>query len=518
LNPRLRILAATDRLLAVLVATLLLGTTLAFGGAVWWARPALAMLTLLVVVGVLVRVPLVGSLRVLKSPLSFLGLLALALAVVQLAPLPGPVATRVSPRSYEVYSRGAPFRQALALDPSLEVPPGADVRAPVTLDRSATLRWLAGAAACLALFWAVSQFADRLAHLYVVWGSIVAGFLVNSAIALVQLVSRSGGLYGWFEPGKGPSWAPSVNDLLTSPNAAVLRPLGDAEGALPEWAALVPDRPFLVGTLMGGPGAYLALGSIGLPLALGLLLQLLAPRGSREGFRARLGHSGQGGLVVLLALLVVISALLVGVMAGRWLWIPFALSLLLAGIPGAWASGLRWTAVAMTGAAVVALATGVALGAYLAGVPGAGPSDVGLETAARVWSDAGAIVRDFPVLGAGLGSFASVYPFYKSLDQTQTTALSSLVQWVVESGAAGAAVLAAAFGWCLFRLPGAVRKVGSADRSLAFGLIGAAAGFSLYSLVHWTVELAAVALAASALGGAGNRWLAGGTDLFVERT
>ena len=71
--------------------------------------------------------------------------------------------------------------------------------------------------------------------------------------------------------------------------------------------------------------------------------------------------------------------------------------------------------------------------------------------------------------------------------------------------------------WCLFRLPGAVRRVGTADRSLVFGLIGAAAGFSLYSAVHWTVELAAVAVAASALGGTWNRWLAGGTDLFVER-
>ena len=64
---------------------------------------------------------------------------------------------------------------------------------------------------------------------------------------------------------------------------------------------------------------------------------------------------------------------------------------------------------------------------------------------------------------------------------------------------------------------GAVRRVGTADRALAFGLIGAAASFSLYSAVHWTVELAAVAVAASAWGGTWNRWLAGGTDLFVER-
>jgi O-antigen ligase len=95
--------------------------------------------------------------------------------------------------------------------------------------------------------------------------------------------------------------------------------------------------------------------------------------------------------------------------------------------------------------------------------------------------------------------------------------MSSLLQWWVESGFVGLGLLGAGLLWCLARLPGALRRVGSADRALAYGLIGAAAGFTVFSAVHWTVELASVALAASALAGAGNRWLAGGTDLFVER-
>ena len=65
----------------------------------------------------------------------------------------------------------------------------------------------------------------------------------------------------------------------------------------------------------------------------------------------------------------------------------------------------------------------------------------------------------------------------------------------------GLALLLIAGAWSLFRLPGAVRRVGTADRSLVFGLIGAAASFSLFSAVHWTVELSAVAIAASAWGG-----------------
>jgi hypothetical protein len=505
---------------AALLAALLFGTTLAFGGAVWWARPAVAVLTFLFVLALLVRIMLEGRLRVLKSPLTFLGVLALLLAAVQLAPLPGTLAARVSPASYEVYAHGMPLRQARADDPSLEPPAAAAVRSPASLDRSATLRWLAGALACLALFWGVSQFTDRLGHLYVVWGSIVAAFFLNSAFGLVQLVSGTSGLYGSIQPGKGGALAPSTNELLTSPNAAALRPVGELAGTgLPDWAAFIPDHPFLIGTMMGGPGAYLALGSIGLPLALALALQLLAPRGSREAIRARLSQSSHGPLVVLLILMTLTSALLIGALAGPWLSIPFAIALLVVGVPSAWPSGLRWLAIGLSVSSVVMLSVGVALGMLWLNPEGSSlaASAVSLTTARQVWADASVIIRDFPILGTGLGSFGTVYPFYKSLDQTQTTALSSLLQWVVESGLIGASILAVGALWTLIRLPGAVRRVGSADRSLAFGLIGALACFTLYSFVHWTVELMAVAFAASALGGTLNRWLAGATDLFVER-
>ena len=95
--------------------------------------------------------------------------------------------------------------------------------------------------------------------------------------------------------------------------------------------------------------------------------------------------------------------------------------------------------------------------------------------------------------------------------------MSSLIQWAAESGAIGLMLLLTAVLWILYRLPAVVKRVGSADRTLAYGLIGAALGFSLWSVVHWTVELPAVAISASALGGTWNRWLAGGTDLFVDR-
>jgi O-antigen ligase len=357
--------------------------------------------------------------------------------------------------------------------------------------------------------------------LYVVWGCIVAAFFVNTAFAVVQVGCQGGGLYGLYQPGKGPPWTPSVDDLATTPNALVLRPIASPGGpeAHPAWASPVPDRPFLIGSLMGGPGAYLALGSLGLPLALAVTLQLLAPRGSREGLWARLSHAGQGSLVVLLCGMLLASAVLVGLLAGPVASLPFAIGLAVVGLPGAGATGLRWTAIGLTVLSILGLGGGAVLGEVWARLPEAAPPvrSLSLSAAATVWAEALAIAADFPLLGTGLGSFAAVEPFYKSQDAASTTAMSSLLQWWAESGVVGLALLSIGGGWCLFRLPGAVRRVGTADRSLVFGLIGAAASFSLYSAVHWTVELAAVAVAASAWGGTWNRWLAGGTDLFVER-
>jgi hypothetical protein len=258
-----------------------------------------------------------------------------------------------------------------------------------------------------------------------------------------------------------------------------------------------------------------------LPLGLGLVLQLLAPRGSREEVWMRLRHSGQLGLVGLLCGLVGASALLVGLLAGPLLSLPFAFGLLLVGLPAAWPSGLRWTAVALTAAALLMLGAGIILGGLWADSMSAdpGPLIVRLSrgTALRVWSDSAHILRDFPAFGSGMGSFSSIYPLYKSHDQAHTVALSSVVQWSIEAGAAGLLLLLLAGLWCFWRLPDAMRRVGSADGPLAFGLIGTAVCFALFSALHWSVELAAVAVAASVVGGTCDRWLAGGTDLFVDR-
>jgi O-antigen ligase len=515
------LLRANEAILTAAIVGLVIGTTLAFGGAVWWAPVLIAVLAVAVVAACLVRMLLEGTMRVLKSPLTFLWIVALGLGVVQLAPLPPPLAARLSPQAQAVYSRGVLPALVHTDDPSQELPRPASVRSPATLDRSATLRSVVGGLACLGLFWGVSHFTDRLGRLYVVWGCIIAAFFFNTAFALVQVGCQVEGLFGLLQPGTSPFWAPTVDDLVRVPNTAVLRPVAvsAATAGHPAWAALIPDRPFLFGTLMGGSGAYLALGALGMPLALAVTLQLLAPRGSREELGTRLRDSGHGSLVVLICGLLLASALLAGLMAGPLACIPLAIGLALVGLPAARPTGLRWSAVGLTVAVLLCLGGGVVLGDVWRRLPGARPPilSVDLTAARRVWTDALKIVADFPIVGTGLGTFATAFPFYKSEDATRTSALSSLLQWWVESGAVGLAALSIAGAWSLFRLPGAVGRVGTADRSLVFGLIGAAVSFSLFSLVHWTVELSAVAIAASAWAGTCNRWLAGGTDLFVER-
>src|SRR5262249_6741090 len=156
-------------------------------GAVWWFPPPVAWLAFLLIATRLVQILVQGRMPLLKSPLTLLGILALSLGVVQSIPLPAGLARRISPVAHDVYATGGLPTLVLSDDPEAERPVPASVRSPSTLDRSATLHWLVGAAVCLAVFWTVSHFVDRLGRLYLVWGSVMAGFLVNAAMGAVQL-------------------------------------------------------------------------------------------------------------------------------------------------------------------------------------------------------------------------------------------------------------------------------------------------------------------------------------------
>jgi hypothetical protein len=512
----------TDRLMAAAVVALVFGSAVCFGGAVWWFRPALAIATLILVTSQLAQYLVRGRLPLFKSPLALLGFGALGLGIVQLLPLPPTAADWLSPTAREIYAYGGLPGLAKTDLPTIQLSEPAQVRSPATLDRAATLRWLVGACACLGVFWGVTHFADRLERLYLVWGSIVAAFVLNAALAMVQLAGHSDGLFGFIQPGRAPIWAPSTDDMLESPSMVVMRRLGSpsvsGEPSAPiEPTVLIPEPPFLFGTMMGGAGAFLGLSALALPLALAIVLQVTAPRGSRESLAFRLQHTGQGGLAVLLVAMLITGTFLVGMMAGPWFCAPFALGLLIVGLPGV--AGARWLSIGLTSVLLGSLGLGATFAGLWPEISGGRAPITALSTelAGQLWAEGSATLRDFPLVGTGLGSFPTIHPYMKTHDASSTTAMSTVLQWAVEAGGAGLALCTVAVIWSVSRLPGSVKRVGVSDRPLAYGLIGAAMGFSLWAVVHWTVELPAIAVSASALGGTWNRWLTGGTDLFVER-
>jgi hypothetical protein len=511
--PRIRLQEVVDKIIAALFALLLLGAVVAFGGAVWWWRTALWILTSLIVFAWLGRALLTGRWQLFKSPLTLLGLMAIALAFAQLAPMPAPLAARLMPRSAATAGGQPRHMKEPAADASLRK--GATV---ITVDRSATLRWAFGAICGLAIFVIAAHFSDRLSHTLVLWGSVVAGFAICTVFGVVQVAAGFPGLYGVLQPGSAPEWAPSLADLASAPHTATLRLVPDRRQPKLGWPVARPERPFAIGSLMGGPGAYVALGAMALPLALGLVLHMLSPRGSRETIGARLRSTGRSGLSFLLLACLFLGAGLVGYVAGPWLALPFTLGLLVTGLAPAKTSGLGWTAVGITAVTLACLGVGAGLGYRGERLAGSSPltSPLGFPAAAERWTEAIRVARDYPIVGAGLGGFATIEPYYKAVDRAVSTAGSSLLQWWAETGGIGLALLFVAGLWCLVRMPGAVRRVGSGDRALPFALVGAVVAFGLLSVVHWTLELSAIGIAACALGGVLNRWLAGGTDLFVE--
>ncbi len=512
---KLKLIQGIDQLLALAVTGLLLGTALAFGGVVWWSRPVVSVLAALIAALWLVRVAVLGRWAILKSPAMPIFGLAMGLGFVQLIPLPTAVAGLISKRAVATNALGVIPDRVLEDHPSFEIPATFATRSPLSLDRPATLRWLVAALGCLATFWVATHYSDRLQHVRLLWGCVIAAFFVNVVLGVVQLVGGVNGLYGSIIPGSGPFWGPTLDDLMSSPVPSVLREVGEAKADRPTLAAARALPLFQFGSMVGGPGAFLSLASLAIPLALGLTLQTLSPRGGREGMIARVRDSGQGSQVILTLGLTLVGTVLVGMMAGKRASFPFGVAIAVVGLLGSWGSGVRKTGWCATVLLWLGLVGGVAI--HEVTTPEVIPRVSWLESQ-RTWRESWAIFCDFPLLGTGMGTFATVHPYYKTGDIEPNSAMSSLAQWAVESGWVGVGLAGVLGCWAVARLPGAIGRVGTADRSLCYGLVGSLLGFGMFSAIHWTVELPAIALAVAAIAGTANRWLAGGTDLFVERT
>ena len=277
---------------------------------------------------------------------------------------------------------------------------------------------------------------------------------------------------------------------------------------------------------MGGPGAFLALASLALPLAFGLMLQMMAPSGTSPGAGSPGSATrGRGSLVLLM-----LGVDRDGVGPGR----------------GDRRYGsLRWPSVS----------------AWYGGGPA---GDLVLGTPQdRDWPQRSSFWRALPVAwrsarrrghrgsragrwlaqaglvrerkrpgpsrcrssgisrcsGLDSGTFAAVHPYYKTRDGARNNGDEQRPSVGGRVGRGRA--WPAGDGGALVLDPGPRRDplglgpLTGPWRSACSGSLVVLSG--LFSAIHWTVELSAIALAASAVAGTANRWLAGGTDLFVDR-
>src|SRR5690606_24780864 len=128
-----------------------------------------------------------------------------------------------------------------------------------------------------------------------------------------------------------------------------------------------------IGPLMGGPGADLALAALGLPLALGLALRSLAPRGRREGLAVRLQEEGGLARLSLPVVMLAVGSGMVGYLGGPWLGLPIAIGLIAAGLLPVRGAGVGGPALGLTTACLLTMASGAWLGTVLERPPGSDP-------------------------------------------------------------------------------------------------------------------------------------------------
>ncbi|PYV29680.1 MAG: hypothetical protein DMG09_29455, partial [Acidobacteria bacterium] len=126
-----------------------------------------------------------------------------------------------------------------------------------------------------------------------------------------------------------------------------------------------------------------------------------------------------------------------------------------------------------------------------------GAFDEAAEYRVDVWRDSLGSVRDFPVIGAGLGSFRSLYPRYKTgnfLSET-THAENDYIQWTMETGFLGLALLVLVAS--IFAHHVACRLKKRKDyysRSLAYGALFSITSVSFHNFMDFNMHIPSNAL------------------------
>jgi O-antigen ligase len=196
--------------------------------------------------------------------------------------------------------------------------------------------------------------------------------------------------------------------------------------------------------------------------------------------------------------------------AVKWLALAFAVALTAGSL---WLTGSRGGLIAfaamivtglwcMTGKRWLRVSIGVgAIGIGVVAMLAQGRGTGSLEARADYWRGAVAIIRDFPWLGTGPGTFGSIYPKYKTaLTEEAQLVHNNFLQMWSDAGVAAFMVFAALWLralWDAFRLTG-TRRGDAAGIAIAAAL----AGWVVHGLLDFDLYVPGIAYPAFALLGA----------------
>jgi O-antigen ligase len=407
-------------------------TPIAFGSMEIWAFSLMELgILLLIILWSIQNLVRSSELRVrsLKFEILFICLF-LILVIFQLIPFPSEIVKILSPKTYEL-------RHGLATDIAQSLPgrQAGEIRIPHSaisfvpfLTRIEFYKWLT-----------LIAFFLFLLH----WKSFGDGFrITNQLMLVIFLVGVFESLYGMFEFFSG------HHHIL------YLRGISSVTGTF-------INRNYFAGYLL-----------MVIPLSMGFFFSREAHHGRRfQGWRQRLSTLdgktlliGFGIIVMILGL--IFSASRMGILS---LLLSFTLISILFKTPRR-GKGFSKTALLILGLAVL-WALWIGLDAVIGRFFNVSED---LKWRWTTWEDTLKVVKDYPILGTGLGTFSQIFPMYKSFHMRRfvSHAENDFLQLASEVGLIGMGILLILFIFLFVRAVSSIRSMSITDSGRYIGIGG----------------------------------------------
>jgi len=439
-------LGIIDRTIEILLILLLIFTPIAFGSQVLWASFLMVLGVLLIIIlwAIQSLTPQPSARRPMTEKESRVALillcLFLGLVLFQMIPLPGGVTRILSPKTYELRSQLSAIGSATHSGPLV---------VPLSFFPLATriefFKWaaLAGLFICL-LHWRLSDNGYRI---------------INHLVIVVLIVGVFESLYGIFE--------------FFSGHRHILNL--DWSSRISSVTGTFVNRNYFAGYLL-----------MVIPLGIGFLLSREVSQSERfRGWRYRLSSLDGKDFLIAFGLIMMILGLLLSAsrMGILSLLISFSLISLLLRDPHRRQRASK-APVLVLGLAVL-WAAWIGLDAVISRFFSVSE---GLESRWVFWGNTFQIVKDFPLLGSGLGTFVKVFPMYRSFHVrgVATHAENDFLQLTSEVGLLGVGLLLVLFLFLFFRAASGIHSLSGREPQRYIGIGGLIGILAL--MLHTTVE------------------------------